>query len=113
LGIPPDPRLIEVLGWLAYLIPVALYLYWPKSRRPGPRSAAWVKISIAAVIAATALGLAVGYPNQQTRIPAQATLVSTTQNGEQTVGTAQFIAGSDDNPATLQLTFAGSDPINL
>ncbi len=33
-GIPPDPVLIQVVGWFAYLIPMALYLYWPKRHRP-------------------------------------------------------------------------------
>lgn len=32
LGIPADPRLIEVIAWLAYLVPVALLVYWPRSR---------------------------------------------------------------------------------
>src|ERR1700760_4269527 len=35
LGIPADPRRIEVIGWFAYLIPVALFVYWPAARRGG------------------------------------------------------------------------------
>lgn len=34
LGIPADPRLIEVLGWFGYLLPVLAYLLWPMARRP-------------------------------------------------------------------------------
>ncbi|KAB1663260.1 high-affinity Fe2+/Pb2+ permease [Pseudoclavibacter sp. CFCC 13611] len=30
-GIPTDPRLIEVLAWLAYLLPVLVIYFWPDS----------------------------------------------------------------------------------
>ncbi|HEX5465951.1 MAG TPA: iron uptake transporter permease EfeU [Candidatus Limnocylindrales bacterium] len=36
LGIQPRPTVIEVLGWLVYLIPVGLYVAWPQPR-PAPR----------------------------------------------------------------------------
>src|SRR6185312_16185199 len=62
LGIPADPRLIGVLGWFAYLIPVTLFVYWPRSRRPGPQAAARLQLAIAAGIAAVAVGLVVLYP---------------------------------------------------
>src|SRR5699024_1863356 len=71
LGIPADPRLIEVIGWLAYLVPVALYVYWPQSHRPQPRTAMRLKSTLAAVLAATAIGLALGYPQPQLAPPAQ------------------------------------------
>jgi high-affinity iron transporter len=32
LGIQPRPVIIEVLVWLAYLIPMACYLFWPRRR---------------------------------------------------------------------------------
>jgi high-affinity iron transporter len=35
LGIQPYPAWIEVVGWLAYLVPMVLVVTWP-SRRPGP-----------------------------------------------------------------------------
>lgn len=39
LGIPPDPRLIEVIGWLGYVVPLSAFLFWPDAHRPGPRAA--------------------------------------------------------------------------
>lgn len=39
LGIRPQPTLIEVVGWLVYLVPVGLYVAWPQPR-PAPRAAA-------------------------------------------------------------------------
>lgn len=99
LGLPADPRLVEVLGWLAYLIPVALYVYWPQSRRPQPRAAARLKTGLAVIAAAAAVTLAIAYPEPRLNLPDKATLAS----GPQT-GTAQFTPMTDDKPATLALT---------
>lgn len=103
LGIPADPRLIEVFGWLAYLIPVALYLYWPKARRPSIRGAAHLKIMLAIAAIIAALGLVVGYPTTQPAVPNQAELVTATNHHIQSVGTIQLdqIAAS---PASLTIT---------
>jgi high-affinity iron transporter len=40
LGIQPRPVVIEVIGWLAYLIPMACYLFWPRRRTPAAQSPA-------------------------------------------------------------------------
>jgi high-affinity iron transporter len=40
LGIQPRPVVIEVIGWLAYLIPMACYLFWPQRRTPAAQSPA-------------------------------------------------------------------------
>jgi len=62
LGIPPDPRLIQVVGWFAYLIPMCVLVYWPKQHRPNPRNAVRIRYALAgglgltAVIMFTALG---------------------------------------------------------
>jgi high-affinity iron transporter len=59
LGIPADPRLIEVLGWFAYLIPTMLFLLWPlKHRRRGP-ALRRMRLAIAAVLVVVAGVLAV------------------------------------------------------
>jgi high-affinity iron transporter len=34
LGIQPRPVVVEVIGWLAYLIPMTCYLFWPRRRTP-------------------------------------------------------------------------------
>jgi high-affinity iron transporter len=59
LGIPADPRLIEILGWLAYLIPTLTYLLWPAKRRPSARALPRMRFIIAGVLAAAAAILAV------------------------------------------------------
>ncbi|HEX4788386.1 MAG TPA: porin PorA family protein, partial [Actinospica sp.] len=38
LGIPADPRLIEVIGWFAYLVPVGVFVAWPPHRKVARRT---------------------------------------------------------------------------
>ena len=62
LGIPADPRLIEVLGWSAYLVPVMLFLLWPRKRRPTGRALTVMRVSIAAALVVVAGSLAIAVP---------------------------------------------------
>ena len=62
LGIPSDPRLIEVVAWLAYVIPVALFVYWPAKRRPSVAGAIRLRWAVAAALGAAAIVLAVAVP---------------------------------------------------
>jgi high-affinity iron transporter len=65
LGIPADPRLIEVIGWLAYLIPMFAYLLWPAKSRPSGRSLAVFRVSVAAglVLGGAVLAASVALPS--------------------------------------------------
>lgn len=89
LGIPADPRRIELLGWLAYLVPVALFVYWPRSLRPAPRAVAWLRLAGAGGLAAAALALALLYPAPVPRLPAEAPLVAAGKSGAP-AGTARL-----------------------
>ncbi|WP_298132633.1 iron uptake transporter permease EfeU [Micropruina sp.] len=62
LGIPPDPRVIQVVGWFGYVIPMAIYVYWPKKWRPDAFGAVRLRFGIAGAlaVAAVALFLAIG-----------------------------------------------------
>jgi high-affinity iron transporter len=76
LGIPADPRVVEVIGWLCYLIPVLAYCLWPIKRRPRGIQVPRLQIGIAAALAAAAIILAVAVPATATADPsAQARLV--------------------------------------
>lgn len=96
LGIPADPRLIEVVGWFAYLVPVALYVYWPARLRPRGMAAVRVQAGIAAALVAGAILLAVLFPQPSVPPGAELTLVSSTSTQER-VGSAH-LAGT-----TLQI----------
>jgi len=46
LGIQPRPVVIEVIGWLAYLIPMTCYLFWPRRRTPATRQPATASLPV-------------------------------------------------------------------
>lgn len=53
-GIPADPRLIEVVGWLLYAIPVLIVFLWPARWAPGPTAKqriTWITATALAVLA--------------------------------------------------------------
>src|SRR5699024_8964519 len=108
-----DPRLIEVIGWLAYLVPVALYVYWPQSRRPQPRTTMRLKTGIAATAAVIAIVLAAAYPRPQLDLPTQAGLVTEAGSSAAQAGTARFSAGPGDQPATLNVALSSADSFTL
>ncbi len=57
LGIPADPRLVEVLGWVAFLLPMMLIVLWPQARRPGVAVSNRIKQVLAGAALATAAAL--------------------------------------------------------
>jgi high-affinity iron transporter len=74
LGIPADPRLIEVLGWFAYLVPMLAYLLWPASRRPSAAALPRLRFGLAAGMGLAAIVLAIAVPLPGAYSPAPATL---------------------------------------
>lgn len=64
LGIPARPVLVQVVAWVAFVVPVGLFAWWPRDRRPGPRAAASLRWGLAALLTlgAGALALAVQTP---------------------------------------------------
>lgn len=62
LGIPADPRLIEVLAWALYLVPVLAYLLWPVALRPAPERLPRLWVTLAAGLAAVGIVLAIAVP---------------------------------------------------
>ncbi|MBS0221306.1 MAG: FTR1 family protein [Proteobacteria bacterium] len=114
LGIPADPRRIEMIGWLAYLIPVTLCVLWPASRRPTPRLAAWLRLAIAAALGMVALALATLYPNPHTQLVPQVPLVTGRASAGSPAGTAQLSPASDGSPVlTVSLDGARATALPL
>ncbi len=62
LGIPADPRVIEVVGWLAYLVPMALFMFWPARRRPSGRAVPRIQLGVAGGLAVLAIAAAAAAP---------------------------------------------------
>jgi high-affinity iron transporter len=117
LGIPADPRRIEVIGWLAYLVPVSLFIYWSQSRRPGPRAAARLKLAIAGALAAAALGMTLLYPVSHAELPPQAPLVAASseagsEQSAQPAGSAR-IEGTASGDLALNVSVKGVGDASL
>jgi len=62
LGIPADPRVVEVLGWLLYVVPVLAYSLWPKRLKLIGLAASRAMLVSAAVFGVAAIVLAVAVP---------------------------------------------------
>jgi len=61
-GIPPDPRLIEVLGWLLYTIGVMIVFLWPPTLAAEPAQRRRLLLGAGAVLGIAAAALAVFVP---------------------------------------------------
>lgn len=62
LGIPADPRVIEVIGWFAFVIPMALMAFWPQAHRPSAIQSVRLKFGIAAACVVGAIVAFVAAP---------------------------------------------------
>ncbi|MGN6128421.1 MAG: iron uptake transporter permease EfeU, partial [Humibacter sp.] len=95
LGIPADPRVIEVLGWLLFIVPMLVLVAWPSRFRPTGAAVPKTMFGVAGAFAAVAVVLAVAVPTGSAyAAPATAPL----DNG----GTAAF--SLDGSAATLAVT---------
>jgi high-affinity iron transporter len=61
-GIPTDPRLIEVLGWLLYAVPVLVVFGWPARLAVTPRTRCRLLAATSAVLVIVAAVLAIAVP---------------------------------------------------
>ncbi|OBJ07331.1 iron uptake transporter permease EfeU [Mycobacterium sp. 1465703.0] len=61
-GIPADPRLIEVLGWLLYAVPVLVIFLWPARLAAAPRARGRLLAATSAVLLIVGAGLAIMTP---------------------------------------------------
>jgi high-affinity iron transporter len=100
LGVQEHPVVIEVIGWLVYLIPVGLYVAWPPGRAPSRRTVARYALGGGAVVAAATIVLTLVAPSRPSPHPsldaAGFTARITAQHGE----SAQFAAGAPGRPTT-------------
>ncbi|HSY14548.1 MAG TPA: iron uptake transporter permease EfeU [Jatrophihabitantaceae bacterium] len=69
LGIQPRPVLIELAGWLLYLVPLGIYVAWPPGRSVRPGVIARLALTAATVAAVAAVLLAAMIPAVPDRHP--------------------------------------------
>ena len=70
LGVQEHPVLIEIVGWLVYLIPVGLYVGWPPGRALARAAVARYALAGGAVLAVATVVLTVVAPNRPPGNPA-------------------------------------------
>ena len=68
-GIPGDPRVVELLGWALYLVPMLAFILWPRSWRPSPAALPRLQFIAAGALAAAALVLVFAAPLAVPRRP--------------------------------------------
>ncbi|OBF61812.1 high-affinity Fe2+/Pb2+ permease [Mycobacterium sp. 852002-51971_SCH5477799-a] len=61
-GIPADPRLIEVLGWLLYAVPVLVVFLWPARLAAAPRARSRLMTATSAVLLVVGAALTIMTP---------------------------------------------------
>jgi high-affinity iron transporter len=61
-GIPPDPRLVEVLGWVLYTVPVLAIFLWPARLAAAPRTRRRLLAATCAALVFAAALLAIVVP---------------------------------------------------
>jgi high-affinity iron transporter len=113
LGIPADPRVIEVLGWFAYIVPVSLFVFWPAARRPRRYAAVRLQFAIAALLAAGAVILAAAIPAPRPQLPSQAKIVAATGPSRNGIGIARLSPASAGSPPSLELSFGSAGEVSL
>lgn len=99
LGIQSHPALIEVVGWLVYLVPVGLYVAWPPNRTPARRTLITVALSVAGAGAALAAVLAATAPTvRPANVPgATATFSVDTGDGDGTRAITAARTGTEEH----------------
>jgi high-affinity iron transporter len=118
-GIPTDPRLIEVLGWLFYAVPVLLVFLWPARWASSPAARRRLLGWSAAGLAVVAAALVVLVPTGGADAPGPATTV-TADSGDPTTLTLGAADGdsrpltvaSSAGTATVELTRAGQQTVD-
>jgi high-affinity iron transporter len=104
LGLQGRPVVIEVLGWLLYLIPVGVYVAWPPGRSVARQTASRVLLASGVVLALGTVALAVAAPSPPARgaatVTASGTLAATVSGHRMTIA---------DGSASYRLTYAGPD----
>ncbi|HEX3929183.1 MAG TPA: iron uptake transporter permease EfeU [Nocardioides sp.] len=72
LGMPADPRVVELLGWACYLVPMLALTLWPSRLRPPAALMPRARLAGAGVLAAVAVVLALVVPLPHAEVPASA-----------------------------------------
>jgi high-affinity iron transporter len=107
LGLQPQPVVVELVGWLGYLVPVATYVAWPPGRKVAPERLAVAVTALASVAVIAAGSLIIVSPAKPEARPVTSAEHTTLQvvspaAGKVTVRTP--VEAPDDDVANVVLT---------
>lgn len=105
-GVVSDPRVIEVLGWLLYLVPMLAFMLWPRTWQPKASQKTRLKFAAAGVLGAAAIMFALLAP---LAVPSEPNLSGDTpleNSAGSPAGSAKVI---DDAGAGLKLQVTSPD----
>ncbi|MFT4080980.1 MAG: FTR1 family protein [Nocardioides sp.] len=114
LGIPSDPRVIELLAWAAYLVPMLVVTFWPRRYLPSATLAQRLRVGGAAAMLLVGAVLLVAAPRSAASVPASAplddggTVGLTVHGGGATLTLTGLSGDSASSSDTLELTRAAS-----
>jgi high-affinity iron transporter len=118
-GVPTDPRLVEVLGWLLYAVPVLIVFLWPARFAPRQAAKRRIMFGTAAGLAAAAVIMAVFIPAGDTGSPGPTRTATTADGHTMTVTLATdatsrllSIASTGEGDQQIRLDAAGQQTID-
>lgn len=115
LGLPQDPRVIELLGWVLYLVPMLALVLWPHRLRPQPAALPKFQFTAAGVLLAAAAVLALGVGTVAQPDPVAvgpAAIVGSGGAGSAGAGSATAGAGSGATSAATAAAKLGTAELN-
>lgn len=113
LGIPADPRLLEVTGWFCYIVIVTVLLYWPENRRPAPEKSIILLRLSSFTLLIVALSVFFLSPEPVLRMPGSVPLVSTPPHTDTSVGHLTLTGHDPDTGYKLHITFPGTNKVTV
>lgn len=106
LGIPADPRVIELLGWGLYLVPMLVWTLWPKAYKPAGRTALRLHWVLGGALVAVAVVLAVAVRPATVHVASTAPLANGAGSATVAItgGTARLTTSQNQASDTVRLT---------
>ncbi len=108
LGIPADPRLLEVTGWFCYILIVTVLLYWPENRRPSQEKSILLLRFSSVTLLIAALLLFFLSPEPVLRMPGPVPLINAASASHTNTPAGHLtLTGNDDTGYKLHIALSG------
>jgi high-affinity iron transporter len=108
-GIPSDPRVVELLGWALYLIPMLAFILWPRTWRPTPAALPRTQFAAAGALGVAAVALIIAAPLAIPAAPlGESSTPAITSAGEAGVSLRVSAGRNDASTAAAGVAAAGA-----